>query len=139
MAISFFNEEVNKPKIEYRKIKTWIKAIIESSGKSIGDINYIFCSDEYILKINLEYLNHDYFTDIITFNYCNENIISGDIFISIDTVNNNANEFGTKDTEIFRVMIHGILHLIGFDDNIEIDKKIMREEEDKALCLLKSI
>lgn len=137
-SISFFNEEVEKPKIKTQTVKLWIKNVISSFGKKTGNINYIFCSDDYLLKINNEYLSHDYYTDIITFNYCENDLVSGDIFISLDRVEENSNEFNSGSQELYRVMIHGILHLIGFDDHTEKEKQIMREEENKALKILES-
>jgi rRNA maturation RNase YbeY len=104
--------------------------------KKTGEINYVFCSDLYLHKINLEHLNHDTYTDIITFNYCEEDIISGDIFISIDRVKENSITYHTNfQKELNRVMIHGILHLVGFDDKSESDKELMRSKEDFYLSL----
>ena len=136
MAIYFFYEDCNKPKIKINSTKAWIKKIIESHGKKHGNINYIFCNDDYLLKINSDFLAHNYYTDIITFNYCEGNTISGDIFISLDRINENAEKFNSKDTELYRVMAHGILHLIGFDDHSDNDKKIMRMEENMAVLLM---
>lgn len=137
MEINFFNEDVEFPEIDTNSLISWINSVISSYSKDAGSINYIFCSDEYLLKVNQEYLNHDYFTDIITFNYCEEKTISGDIFISLDTVKSNAREYDTIDTEIYRVMIHGVLHLIGLNDHLDEEKAKMRAAEDKALNLLK--
>jgi rRNA maturation RNase YbeY len=137
MSIIFHIEDIKKPKLKRREIKEWIKAVAEIHNKKIGDINYIFCSDEYLLRINKEYLLHDYYTDIITFDYCSNNILSGDIFISIDRVNDNAVIYSTSETELYRVIIHGLLHLIGFDDHSEVDKKQMREQENNAIKMLR--
>lgn len=107
-----------------------------SEIKTLGDISIIFCSDNYILDVNLRYLHHDYFTDVITFDYCEGNRLSGDLFISIDSVRENAVEFGTEfDDELHRVIVHGLLHLIGYDDNTLEDQKLMREKEDYYLGL----
>ena len=133
MNIVFFNEDVQMPEIDFNKIELWVNQIVENYQKQTGDINYIFCSDEYLLEINKKYLNHDYFTDIISFNYCEGNIVSGDIFISLDRVGENAIEFQTLDTEILRVLIHGVLHLIGLDDQTAAEKQIMRLAEDTAI------
>lgn len=132
--IVFFTEDIDFKLQEIRKVKNWISTIINSHQKKRGDINYIFCSNPYILQINKEYLNHDYFTDIITFNNNEGNKISGDIFISIDTVRDNAEEYKVVfEIELRRVMIHGILHLIGFDDKHDDQKIVMRQKEDEAL------
>ena len=136
--INIFNENVNKPKLSFPAIKKWIKYTILTFNRKIGDISIIFCTDEYLLIINQTYLNHDYFTDIITFNYNINNIISGDIFISSDTVKINASEFNTTEQEEFlRVIIHGILHLLGFDDQTENEKQEMRKQENIALEIFK--
>lgn len=107
-----------------------------SEIKTLGDISIIFCSDNYILDVNLRYLHHDYFTDVITFDYCEGNRLSGDLFISVDSVRENAVEFGTEfDDELHRVIVHGLLHLIGYDDHTSEDQKLMREKEDYYLGL----
>lgn len=137
MEINFFNEDIDFPEIDTKSLIRWISSVISSYSKETGSINYIFCSDEYLLKVNQDYLNHNYYTDIITFNYCEEKTISGDIFISLDTVNSNSEEYNTKETEIYRVMIHGVLHLIGLNDHSDDEKSEMRAAEDKALNLLR--
>ena len=107
-----------------------------SEIKTLGDISIIFCSDNYILDVNIRYLHHDYFTDVITFDYCEGNKLSGDLFISIDSVRENAIEFGTEfNEELHRVIVHGLLHLIGYDDHTQEDQKVMREKEDYYLGL----
>jgi len=112
----------------------WLKLVAESEIRRIGDVSIIFCSDSYILDINMKYLQHDYFTDIITFDYCEGEKLSGDLFISIDSVRENALQYGTEfDEELNRVMVHGILHLIGYDDHTKDDQKIMREKENYYL------
>ena len=112
----------------------WINRVIISEGFSVGQIDYIFCSDEYLLKLNKEYLNHDTFTDIITFDYTDGKIISGDIFISTDRVEDNARKFDVEFlNELRRVMSHGILHLAGFGDKSIEEKKIMREKEEEKI------
>lgn len=118
----------------------WLKMVAESEIKRIGDISIIFCSDNYILDVNMKYLQHDYFTDIITFDYCEENTLSGDLFISVDTVRENATFYGTdfKD-ELNRVMVHGLLHLIGYDDHTEEDQKLMREKENYYLSFREAL
>uniref|UniRef100_UPI004027210E rRNA maturation RNase YbeY n=1 Tax=Candidatus Cryptobacteroides bacterium TaxID=3085639 RepID=UPI004027210E len=114
----------------------WLKMVAGSEIKTLGDISIIFCSDNYILDVNLRYLHHDYFTDVITFDYCEGNRLSGDLFISVDSVRENAVEFGTEfDDELHRVIVHGLLHLIGYDDHTLEDQKLMREKEDYYLGL----
>ena len=108
----------------------WLKMVAGSEIRKIGDINVIFCSDNYILDVNMKYLQHDYFTDIITFDYCEGKVLSGDLFISVDSVRENSIEFGTDfEEELHRVIVHGVLHLIGYDDHTEEDKKVMRQKE----------
>ena len=114
----------------------WLKLAAESEIRRIGQISIIFCSDNYILDVNQKYLQHDYFTDIITFDYCEGDKISGDLFISVDTVRDNAVEYGTEFVdELNRVMVHGVLHLIGYDDHEEEDIKEMRAKENYYLSL----
>lgn len=114
----------------------WLKLVAESEIRRIGDISIIFCSDNYILDVNQKYLQHDYFTDIITFDYCEGDRLSGDLFISIDSVRENALEYGTDfSDELNRVMVHGILHLIGYDDHTEGDIAMMRKKENYYLSL----
>lgn len=116
----------------------WLKLVAQAEGKALGAVNIIFCDDAYILEINRKYLKHNYYTDIITFDYCEGDTLSGDLFISIDTVRSNAEyykaEFGD---ELDRVMVHGLLHLIGYDDHSEEEQKTMREKEDYYLGLRK--
>ena len=117
MAISFYAEDIELPAIKKRAVSSWIKAVTETYGKKTGDISYIFCSDEKILEVNRQYLQHDYYTDIITFDYTSGNKISGDLFISLDTVKTNSEKFETPyNEELHRTIIHGILHLCGIND-----------------------
>jgi len=124
------------------KISEWIKKVIMQEEKELGEINYVFCSDNDLLNYNEKYLNHDDLTDVITFDYCDKNIISGDILISIERVTENSKIYSINtNNEIFnnelnRVMIHGLLHLIGFNDKTEEDMKAMRNKEDECLFLL---
>ena len=114
----------------------WLRLVAESEIKRAGDISIIFCSDNYILDINQRYLQHDYFTDIITFDYCEGDRLSGDLFISIDSVRENAREYGTEfKDELNRVIVHGLLHLIGYDDHTAEEKEVMRKKEDYYLSL----
>jgi rRNA maturation RNase YbeY len=140
MAISYQTDGVKMPPIAKREITAWIKTIAGSYGKKIGEIAYIFCSDEKILEINRTYLQHNYYTDIITFDDTEGYRISGDLFISVDTVTTNAERFKTSyDEELHRVMIHGILHLCGMDDKGPGEREKMEEAENKALNLRKQI
>lgn len=114
----------------------WLRIVAESEIRRLGQISIIFCSDNYILDINQRYLQHDYFTDIITFDYCEDDRLSGDLFISVDSVRENAIEYGTSfNDELNRVMVHGILHLIGYDDHSDEDIKQMRSKENYYLSL----
>ena len=132
--IQFIAEGVNLPLLHKIKIKTWIKETVSVYGKKTGDIAFIFCSDERILEINNKYLNHNYFTDVITFDYTENSCISGDIFISVDTVKSNAEELNVSfDLELKRVLIHGILHLCGQDDKTPETKSEMTKKENVAL------
>jgi len=137
MSINYCSEDVSSPKIQKRKINSWIKETITSEEKTPGDISFIFCSDAYLLKVNNQYLNHDYYTDIITFDYVENNIISGDIFISCDRVKENAAEYKTGfENELSRIIIHGVLHLLGFKDKNKKDKLLMTQKEDFYLKVL---
>lgn len=137
IMISYQTDGVEKPKICTRRTSKWIKEIATSHNKKICEIAYIFCSDEKILQINKEYLKHDYYTDIITFDYTEDDKISGDIFISLETVKSNSEQFGTDYyDELSRVIIHGILHLCGFKDKEPIAKAKMTDEENKALSAM---
>jgi len=137
MAIVYDAEDILFPKIKRRETTRWIKRVIEHFNRQLGNITYIFCSDEEILRINKLYLNHDYYTDIITFDYSEGNKLSGDLFISLETVKTNSEKFKTEfDEELHRVMIHGVLHLCGYDDKAVKEKKIMRIKEDEALGII---
>ena len=120
------------PQINKSKITSWVKEVAASYGKRCGEISYIFCDDEKILEVNRQFLEHDYYTDIITFDYCEGDVLNGDIFISLDTVASNAEEFGvTFDEELHRVLIHGILHLCGQDDQTpELRAEMIAKEND---------
>ena len=138
--ITYCTEDVKMPKIQKRGISAWVKRIADKHGYKVGDIAYIFCSDEHILEVNKQYLQHDYYTDIITFDYTEEKKISGDLFISLDTVKTNAEKFGAEyDTELHRVIIHGILHLCGINDKGPGEREIMEKNENEALELLKEM
>lgn len=136
MAIQF-SFQTNYPLKSRTKIKQWIKQVIEAKGKKTGNITYIFCDDEYLLEVNKHYLQHDYYTDVITFDYVENDLISGDIFISTDRVRENALAFGSSETEeLHRVIIHGALHLLGLKDKSEKEASQMRQAENEALKLL---
>lgn len=134
--IRYFKEDT-KFEFKSRALNNkWLKMVAESEIRRIGDINIIFCSDNYILDVNMEYLQHDYFTDIITFDYCEKNRLNGDLFISVDSVRENALFYGTEfSDELNRVIVHGILHLVGYDDHSEEDIAVMRSKEDYYLGL----
>jgi len=137
MAITFYAEDIELPKIDQQKITEWIKTVAQSYGKRTGEISYIFCSDEKIIDVNRQYLKHDYYTDIITFDYTNGSKISGDIFISLDTVKSNSEIFQTPyEQELLRTIIHGILHLCGINDKGPGEREIMEKNEDKALAIV---
>ena len=138
MAISYQTEGVKMPEINKKEITEWIKTVAASYEKKVGEIAYIFCSDDKILEVNREYLQHDYYTDIITFDYTEGNKISGDLFISLDTVATNAEQFNSSyNEELHRVIIHGILHLCGINDKGPGEREIMEDAENKSLTLLK--
>lgn len=137
MAITYQSEGIKLPSISKTEVSNWIRAVAATYDKTVGDITYIFCSDEKILEINRTYLQHDYYTDIITFDYTKKNKISGDLFISIDTVTSNAELFETTfHKELHRVIIHGILHLCGINDKAPGEREIMEQAENQALALL---
>jgi len=132
--VSFSTVEIKFDLSNKLKVKSWVKSIITSEGKSLGDITYIFCSDTYLGSINEKYLKHHTLTDIITFDYSDKGKISGDIFISIDRIKENSGSFKTTFNEEFsRVMAHGILHLVGYKDKTNEEKIIMRSKEDYYL------
>lgn len=134
--ITYNAENVKMPKIRKRETSAWIKAVAASYGRKVGEIGYLFCDDEKILEVNREYLGHDYYTDIITFDYDEEDTINGDLVISLDTIRTNAEKFGkTYEEELYRVIIHGILHLCGINDKGPGEREIMEAAEDKALAM----
>lgn len=134
--VSYFLQDIDFVFKHKRLNNSWLKLVAESEIKKLGNINIIFCSDNYILDVNVKYLGHDYFTDIITFDYCEKDILSGDLFISIDTVRDNAEFYKTEfNDELNRVIVHGLLHLIGYDDHTPEEQKIMRGKENYYLEL----
>ena len=134
-----FNYETDFQLENEEKFEEWIDAIIESEGKEPGEINYIFCDDEKIIEVNRQFLNHDYYTDIITFDYTHGRRVSGDMFISLDTVATNAVTVGSDYmTELHRVIVHGLLHLCGIDDKRPGEREVMEALENRALEMLNS-
>lgn len=136
IMITYNSEGVRMPKIKKRDTSAWIKAVAASYGRKVGEIGYLFVDDEKILEVNREYLDHDYYTDVITFDYDEDETVSGDIVISLDTVRSNAQLFGkTYEEELYRVIIHGILHLCGINDKGPGEREIMEAAENKALAM----
>jgi rRNA maturation RNase YbeY len=137
-AIQFFSEKIRYRLPNPGKTKTWVKSVIKKEGASLEGINFIFCTDKYLQEINIEYLNHKTFTDIITFNYGDKKTIEGDVYISIERVKENALKFQVPfQHELHRVIIHGVLHLLGYNDKTKTEKARMREKEDAYLSLRK--
>lgn len=135
--IQFHQEDIALPELDKNKISAWVEEVAAGYGKKTGQINYIFCSENKIAEVNIQYLNHDYFTDIISFDYSSAQSISGDLFISPLTIASNAKLLKQPfQRELHRVLIHGILHLCGFEDKTINQQTIMREEENKALVLI---
>ena len=138
--ISYTTDGVEMPSFDTQRIENWIVSVARGFGKTVGAVTYIFCNDDKILEVNRKYINHDYYTDIITFDYSRPMRISGDVFISLDTVRSNAILLGkTYDNELMRVIIHGILHLCGVDDKGPGEREIMERQEDEALALLSNM
>lgn len=134
MKIIFDSINIEKPTLNYAKIKEWLENVAKDNNKKIKELAIVFCNDEYILEINKKYLNHDYYTDIITFNYSEKNYISGDLIISLDTVKDNSEKYKSNFyDEINRVMVHGVLHLLGFDDKTNEEQGNMNKKEDYYL------
>src|SRR5690606_12084391 len=131
-----FNYEIDFQLENESLYENWIDVVIESEGKETGEINYIFCNDDYLHNINMQYLNHDTLTDIISFDYCIGELISGDIFISIDRIRDNAQEYEVSfHNELLRVMAHGVLHYCGYKDKSDEDEKIMRLKEQEKMIM----
>lgn len=133
--ISFLTENIKMPRLDRKTVRAWITAVAATyEGRKVGDLSYIFCNDERILEVNKEFLGHDYYTDIITFDYSEPSKISGDMFISLDTVLSNSSKFHTSyDKELMRVIIHGVLHLCGINDKGPGERAVMEAAEEKAL------
>lgn len=134
--ITYNVEGVKMPKIKKRETTAWIKAVAKSYGRRVGEVGYMFVNDDKILEVNCEYLGHDYYTDVITFDYDEDDVVSGDVVISLDTVASNAHLFNkTYEEELYRVIIHGILHLCGINDKGPGEREQMEAAENKALAL----
>lgn len=132
IAFSFIDVEVSA--LDMVNVSSWLESVCKEEMKEVGDINYIFCNDEYLLEINRSYLDHDYYTDVITFDYSEGLCLSGDVFVSVDRVIENAKDFNVSFLiELLRVIVHGILHLAGYKDKLKDDKKLMRFKEDYYL------
>ena len=135
--ITYSTENVKFPPIRRRDTTRWIRDVAATYGKRVGEVGYLFCDDEKILEVNREYLGHDYYTDIITFDYCEDDVLNGDLVISLDTVRSNAEQFHRPyDEELHRVIIHGILHLCGLNDKGPGERETMEAAENRALSLL---
>ena len=136
--ITYNCEGVRMPAIKRRETTAWIRRVAATYGKKVGDIGYMFVDDEKILEVNKQYLGHDYYTDIITFDNCEDDTLNGDLVISLDTVRSNAEKFHKEyDEELHRVIIHGVLHLCGINDKGPGEREIMEAAENRALALLK--
>lgn len=140
MSIHYFIENVKKPKLKYRLISKWLKSIIIEHSKVPGNLSFIFCNDYYLFEINNKFLNHKYFTDIITFDYVEGTTISGDIYISVDRVSDNSVNFGVNlEDEFLRVISHGVLHLLKYNDHDEFEKEFMRKMETECISKYMSL
>ena len=134
--VTFLSDGVELPSIDEVKVVEWIKTVATTYGKRVGEITYIFCNDKKIIEVNRQFLQHDYYTDIITFDYTDGNTLNGDLFISLDTVRTNAEGLGQQyETELHRVIIHGVLHLCGINDKGPGEREIMEAAENKALSV----
>jgi rRNA maturation RNase YbeY len=140
VAITFHIEQIDFKFVGRRVLKIWLRQVAEVEGKNFGSIACIFCGDEYLLSLNKSYLMHDYYTDIITFDYSAGDTIAGDIFVSVDRVRANAEEYGVSfRSELCRVMVHGILHLCGYRDSTKAERSLMKAKENFYLSILESV
>ena len=140
VMISFDVKNVKMPDADFAKIEIWLNEVVATHDRRIGNLNYLFCDDEEILRVNREFLHHDYYTDIITFDYSRKDKVGGDIFISLDTVKSNSEDLKVSfHSEILRVIVHGLLHLCGIDDKAPGEREVMEKEENKALSLWQSL
>lgn len=137
MEINYLTQNVEMPRIDTSKVESWIQQVADRHSMRVGTLTYVFCDDEYILATNKQFLQHDYYTDIITFDYSNSHRIAGDMVISLDTVSSNAQQLGVDyNTELLRVIIHGVLHLCGINDKGPGEREIMERHENEALAIL---
>ena len=135
--ITYNSDGIGMPKIKRRATTAWIRSVAASYGKRVGDVGYMFVNDEKILEVNRQYLGHDYYTDIITFDYTQGRFVSGDLYISLDTVSSNALQLGVPyEQELHRVIIHGVLHLCGLNDKGPGERELMEAAENKALAII---
>ena len=135
--IAFYTENIKMPAINKSRVKAWLKEVAAFYNKEIGALNYIFCGDDRIIEVNNQFLGHNYYTDIITFDYSDNKTVSGDMYVSVDTICSNSLKYKTSfDTELHRVIVHGLLHLCGINDKGPGERKIMEAAEDRALSLL---
>lgn len=138
--IFWHSEGVEMPRLDYEKTELWLEKVAQTHDRIVGPMNYIFCSDDRILEVNRQFLNHDYFTDIITFDYSRSRMVSGDMYISLETVASNADGLGVNyDVELNRVIVHGLLHLCGINDKGPGEREIMESNENAALEILKRL
>ena len=138
--ISFDVKNVEMPQLDYDKVCVWLNEVAAGFDKKIGNLNYLFCDDPEIIRVNRQFLQHDYFTDIITFDYSNQRRVGGDIFISLDTVRSNSEKFGVSyDSELLRVIAHGLFHLCGINDKGEGEREVMEQYENQSLRLWETI
>ena len=135
--VNLFYEDLEVLDLDPEFFVSWLEKVCEAEGKMLGEVSLIFCSDNYLLEMNKEHLDHDYYTDIITFDYTEGDVVSGDLFISVDRTNDNAKTLNvSRETEMNRVVVHGVLHLIGFGDKSEKDSAVMRSKENHYLELI---
>ncbi len=136
MTIDWQTEGVDMPSLDMKRVETWLAKVAEAHDRFIGALAYVFCDDAKILDVNREFLKHDYYTDVITFDYSRRRMVSGDIYISLDTVATNARQFDADyDTELLRVIVHGLLHLCGINDKGPGEREIMEAHENQALSM----
>ena len=136
-AFQWIVSGVERPTLDYQQLEQWIAQVAQAHSRSVHSLNYIFCDDEEILRVNRQFLNHDYYTDVITFDNCLGSLLRGDMYISLDTVRSNAEGLGVEyDRELLRVIIHGVLHLCGINDKGPGEREIMEQHENDALNLL---
>ena len=136
-AFQWIVSGVERPKLDYQQLEQWIVQVAQAHNRSVHSLNYIFCDDEEILRVNRQFLNHDYYTDVITFDNCLGSLLRGDMYISLDTGRTNAEGLGVEyDRELLRVIIHGVLHLCGINDKGPGEREIMEQHENDALNLL---